>query len=179
MSELLTLWKRAVSDQTEFIERVIRLFDESGTRYCLIGGIAMNAYAEPVFTAGLDIAVATDDLESVRRIMGEHFTVREFAHSMNISEPGVHLQVQVQLDPAYASFPARAQRLDVLGLTVPVAAPEDLLQGKLWAAADTTRRASKHLKDLSDIARLVEVRPELAHLLPPDIAAQIGFTKDN
>lgn len=179
MSELLTLWKRAVSDQTEFIERVISLLDESAVRYCLIGGIALNAYAEPVFTADLDIAVATDDIDNVRKLIAEQFNVRDFAHSMNISEPGVHLQVQVHLDPAYASFPGRAERHDVLGLNVPVATPEDLLQGKLWAAADPTRRASKHLKDLSDIARLVEVRPELASLLPPDVAQQIGFTKGN
>jgi hypothetical protein len=162
MSELLTLWKRAVNDQTDFIERVIEMLESNEVCYCLIGGIALNAYAEPVFTADLDVAVATED-----------------PHSLDVSEPGVHLQGQFQLDPEYASFPSRAERRDVLGLNLPVASIEDLLQGKLWAAADPTRRASKHLKDLSDIARLVEVQPDLAELLPPDVAEQIGFTKGN
>lgn len=179
MSELLTLWKRAVNDRTDFIERVIGLLEESGVRYCLIGGIALNAYADPVFTADLDVAVATEDLDAVRQLVAERFTVHEFPHSLNVSEPGVHLQVQFQLDPEYASFPSRAERREVLGLNVPVASIQDLLQGKLWAAGDPTRRASKHLKDLSDIARLVEVQPGLAELLPTDIAEQIGFTKGN
>lgn len=179
MSELLTLWKRAMNDQTDFIERVIDMLESNEVRYCLIGGIALNAYAEPVFTADLDVAVVTDVLDAVRVMVQDRFTVHEFPHSLDVSEPGVHLQVQFQLDPEYASFPSRAERREVLGLNVPVAAIEDLLQGKLWAAADPTRRASKHLKDLSDIARLVEVQPELAELLPPDVAEQIGFTKGN
>jgi hypothetical protein len=34
---------------------------------------------------------------------------------------------------------------------------DDLLQGTVWVALNTTRRPSKHLKDWSDIARLLEV----------------------
>ena len=55
------------------------------------------------------------------------------------------------------------------GSTLPVAAIEDLLQGKVWAASDTSRRASKRQKDLADIARLIEARPELRDRVPREI----------
>ena len=45
---------------------------------------------------------------------------------------------------------------------VPVATVEDLLQGKIWAFQDATRRGSKRQKDLVDIARLIETQPELS-----------------
>jgi hypothetical protein len=41
-----------------------------------------------------------------------------------------------------------------------------VLQGKVWAALDAERRASKRRKDLLDIERILEVRPELRGLVP-------------
>lgn len=173
MAELLTLWKRAVSDQTDLIERIFALLDDNGVSYCLIGGVAVNAYVDPVFTADLDIALATDDIERVRELMGRTLIVREFPHSLNVSERGTKLQIQFQLDPLYSAFVARAERRAVLDLFVPVAALEDLFQGKVWAASDDTRRVSKHLKDLSDIARLIEAYPHLIDLVPAALIHQV------
>jgi hypothetical protein len=79
----------------------------------------------------------------------------------------------VQTDPRYAPFVARATRRDVLGRTMPVAAVEDLLQGKVWAFEDATRRASTRQKDLADIARLVERFPDLRAHLPADVIARL------
>jgi hypothetical protein len=50
-----------------------------------------------------------------------------------------------------------------------VASLPDLLQGKIWAYSDTTRRKSKRHKDLTDIIRLVEDFPELKKSLPQEI----------
>jgi hypothetical protein len=50
-----------------------------------------------------------------------------------------------------------------------VARLEDVLQGKIWAAQDPTRRGSKRQKDLADIARLVESYPDLRRQVPVDI----------
>lgn len=44
---------------------------------------------------------------------------------------------------------------------MPVASARDVLQGKVWAAQDHSRRVSKRQKDLADIARLVEAVPAL------------------
>jgi hypothetical protein len=50
-----------------------------------------------------------------------------------------------------------------------VASIEDVLQGKVWAYSDETRRASKRQKDLADIYRLIEKSPRLKKLVPPII----------
>ena len=60
-----------------------------------------------------------------------------------------------------------------MGFPLPVARIEDLLQGKIWAAHDRTRRPSKQLKDLSDIARILEVEPQLRNQVPAEILSKI------
>jgi hypothetical protein len=62
---------------------------------------------------------------------------------------------------------------DVLGRRLPVAAVDDLLQGKVWAATDATRRASKRQKDLADIARLLEAHPRLRARVPPEVLGRL------
>jgi hypothetical protein len=50
-----------------------------------------------------------------------------------------------------------------------VASLEDTFRGKIKAWHDTERRQSKKLKDLGDIARLVESHPHLWELLNADL----------
>jgi hypothetical protein len=54
-----------------------------------------------------------------------------------------------------------------------VAAIEDVLQGKIWAYQDERRRPSKRQKDLADIARLAEARPDLEPRLSEEIRRRI------
>ena len=81
--------------------------------------------------------------------------------------------IQIQTDPRYLEFVPRAERREVLGTVVPVAAIEDLLQGKIWAASDPARRPSKRQKDLADIARIIESYPGLRERVPEDILARL------
>lgn len=50
---------------------------------------------------------------------------------------------------------------------------EVTLHGKIRAWSDPTRRQSKRLKDLADIARLVESHPQLWDELPDNLRSQI------
>ncbi|MGD9972454.1 MAG: hypothetical protein AB7S77_05285 [Desulfatirhabdiaceae bacterium] len=45
----------------------------------------------------------------------------------------------------------------------------NVLQGKVWAYMDDTRRRSKRQKDLADISRIIETYPELIMGLPQKI----------
>ena len=76
--------------------------------------------------------------------------VEEFPHSLNVAAPGSELRVQIQTDPRYGEFVERASIREVLGLPLPVASLEDVLQGKIWAASDPKRRGSERHKDLLD-----------------------------
>lgn len=166
-------WKTVVDDKVDFLDGVIRLFADNGIRYCLVGGQAVNAYVEPVVSLDLDVVVATSQLRQVETLMRGSFVVEDFPHSLNVSLPGSDLRVQIQTDPRYASFLDRAAIRDVLGLRLPVAAVDDLLQGKLWAVMDPTRRSSKRQKDLADIARLLEAYPVLRERVPAEILARL------
>jgi hypothetical protein len=167
--QAIAYWKAVTTDHTDFLDTVVALLLESGVRYCVIGGQAVNAYVEPVVSLDLDIAVATADLETAESLLQEHFRVVRFEHSINVSLAGSDLRVQLQTDPRYAPFVERASVREVLGLRLPVATVEDILQGKVWAAQDSTRRPSKRQKDLADISRLLEARPELRERVPQDV----------
>lgn len=94
-------------------------------------------------------------------------------HSLNVSDPESDVRIQIHLDPRYATFVDRATTRQVLGFEVPVAAIEDILQGKIWAVQDETRRGSKRQKDLADIARVLERYPHLRASVPADVLARL------
>ena len=164
-------WKAVVADRTDLLGHLTEMFAAHGIRYCLIGGHAVNAYVEPLVSLDLDIVVAVEQLPAVESLLREAFLVERFPHSLNVSQPGSALRVQIQTDPRYADFVDRAAVRDVLGIPLPVTAIEDLLQGKVWAATDPSRRRSKRRKDLLDIERLIESYPQLRDRVPATVLA--------
>lgn len=168
-----TFWKTVTVDQENFLERLIALLEQHAIRFCVIDGQAVNAYVEPLVSLDLDLVVATDQFQQVEMLLTEQFTVKQFPHSLNVSLPGSDLRVQIQTDPRYATFPKRASTGLVLGVPLPVAAVEDVLAGKVWAAQDPTRRPSKRQKDLADIARLLEAYPTLRDQVPAEVLARL------
>lgn len=139
----------------------------------MIGGVAVNAYAEPHITLDFDLVVAAADLPAVERALAKSFDIERFTHSINVTSPESDLRVQIQTDPRYADFMSRASWRPVLGIEMRVAALADVLQSKIWAALHDGRRPMKRQKDIFDIARLIEVHPELRIAVPPDILAKL------
>lgn len=166
-------WKAVTVDRSDFLDNFLGLLRESGANYCLVGGQAVNAYVDPVVSLDLDLVVALADRERLVRALSPRFRVEEFPHSLNLSAAGSDLRVQIQTDPRYESFIERASAREVLGVTLPVAAVEDVLQGKIWAASDESRRGSKRQKDLADIARLIEAYPALTSQVPATIQRRL------
>jgi len=171
--QALAFWKAVAMDKSDFLEGLIALLAEHHIRYCVIGGQGVNAYAEPLVSLDLDLVVAVEQMDEVEKRLGSRFHVERFPHSLNISEPNSQLRVQIQTDPRYLDFPSRSAEQEVLGLRLPVAAIEDVLKGKIWAAQDPERRASKRHKDLLDIERLIETHPKLRGQVPQDILARL------
>jgi len=126
---------------------------------------------EPVVSLDLGLAVATADVAAAEDLLRRHFRVERSPHSVNISMPGSDLRVQLQTDPRYGV--EGASERGVLGLTLPVPRLEDVLQGKVWAAQDPTRRPSKRQKDLADISRLLEAHPGLRARVPADVLPRL------
>jgi len=172
--QALEFWKTVTVDHANLLESLIGLLHDHEVKYCVIGGQAVNAYAEPVVSLDLDLVIATEQLPDAERWLAERFEVRRCPHSLNVSALGSGLRVQIPTDPRYASFVERAIVRDVLDLKLPVAQLEDVLRGKILAASDGEQRVSKRLQDLFDIARLIENYPQLRSEVPSDILSRLG-----
>lgn len=168
-----TFWRTVTMDHADLLERMLHILEEAAARYCVIGGQAVNAYAEPVVSLDLDLALAAGEIERLEVLFEPPIRMERFEHSVNLSAPDSDLRIQFQTDPRYKEFPARAEMREVLGHRLPVAGLRDVLRGKVWAASDPSRRASKRQKDLADIARLLEVHPELRELVPESILQRL------
>lgn len=166
---------RAVSNgRVDLLQLLLDALAEVKSAYCVIGGLAVNAYAEAVVSLDLDIIVAADKVEKLAGVVGSRgLAVERFEHSINLSCPQSDLRIQLQTDKRYQDYIARARDRDVLGYTMKVAAIEDVLQGKVWAYQDPARRRSKRQKDLADITRLIESHPELEESLPAYVREQL------
>ncbi len=117
--------------------------------------------------------MAATDPEELDERLGEAFTAERFPHSVNISQPGSDLRIQLQRGPRYARFVDRSSPRTILGRVMVVAALEDVLEGKVWAAQDPGRRPSKRQKDLADIARILESFPHLRTTVPDDVLTRL------
>ncbi len=150
----------------DFLLEFINILKEQKIQYCLIGGLAVNAYAEPVVSLDMDIVVISTKIAKLLDSLPKGYKTMRQKHSVNISVKFSDLRIQIQTDERYQSFIKRAVKKDVLGYKIQVAKLEDLLKGKLWAYNDPERRLSKKQKDLSDIFRLAETHKHLIEHLP-------------
>ncbi len=144
---------------------------ESFGPYCLIGGLAVNCYVEPVYTLDADLVVIAASLpELTAHLEAQGFKTEVHKHSVNALAPGSQLRIQFTTDERYQAFPARSVDATVLGIRVKVACREDVTQGKLWAYGE---RLSKRKKDELDLIRLAEAYPELKSQYPSELREQL------
>src|SRR6266566_569926 len=135
--------------------------------WCLIDGLAVNCYVEPVYTVDVDLVVAAKDLPQIgRELEAAGFKITRFEHLTNAQRPGSKLNVQFTTDSRYQDFLTNATEREVLEIRVPVASLEDLVRGKVWAWQDEQRRFTKRKKDELDLLRIAEAYPQLRALVP-------------
>ncbi|MFQ5753869.1 MAG: hypothetical protein ACE5HI_17925 [bacterium] len=155
--------------EMDILQLFLDLLKKHEIDYCVIGGLAVNAYVEPVVSLDLDLVVAADSIDKIVKMAQKTFNIKKFEHSLNLKSPKSDMRIQLQTDARYQAFIPEASPKKVMGYEMKVAALEDVLQGKIWAYSDTQRRKSKRQKDLADIFRLVEAHHHLNNLLPESI----------
>jgi hypothetical protein len=154
--------------------QVLAVLRERDVLWCLIGGLAVNCYVPPVYTADADFVVASQMIDGVAQgLAQEGFKTSQFEFSVNAQKPGSDLVIQITRDERYQAFVQRAEIREVLGYRIPVAALPDLIQGKIWAWGDPRRRLSKRTKDQADLIRIGENYPGLLNLLPGGLRQQL------
>jgi hypothetical protein len=154
--------------------RVIAACESFGP-YCLIGGLAVNCYVDPVYTLDADLVVVPANLGLLAtQLVEQGFQTETRAQSVNAQVAGSDLTIQFITDERCQSFLPGSVETEVLGTRVRVACLEDVTQGKLWAWSDSRRRLSKRKKDELDLIRLAEAYPALKTSYPPELSLQLG-----
>jgi hypothetical protein len=155
---------------TDDVMRMVDCLERADLAWCAIGGVAVNHWAdESMVTQDVDFVVAAESVELATKCLEETgFKSERFQWSINFRG---HSKVSIQLstEDFYKDFPSRSVPADIHGILMRVASLEDTLRGKIKAWRDAERRQSKKLKDLGDIARLVESHPHLWELLDDDL----------
>ena len=160
--------------QEDILQLFLDILGKTKASYCVVGGLAVNAYVEPVVSLDLDIVVETKDIDKVcKETAAKGLKIEKFEHSVNLSSSKSDLRIQIQTDSRYQEFISRSTSKEILGYKISVASLEDVLQGKVWAYLDEQRRRSKRQKDLTDIMRLVETYPSLESHIPAVILKKL------
>ena len=156
------------------VMRMVDALERAELHWCAIGGIAVNHWAaEPMVTRDVDFVVAVDEIDrAVAALEAVGFESERHAWSINF-RGGSQVSLQLNTEDFYREFPARAVPADVHGILLRVASIDDTLAGKIKAWRTPERRPSKVIKDLGDIARLIEAHPQLATSLPEDVSRAI------
>jgi len=162
------------SGGTDDVMRLVDCLERADVAWCAIGGVAVNHWAEqPMVTQDVDFVVASDAIARVVALLEEAgFRSEKFEWSINFQGRST-VSIQLSTEDFYRDFPARAVPADVHGILLRVASLEDTLRGKMKAWSEPERRQSKRIKDLADIARLVEAHPRLWDLLTDDLKQQV------
>jgi hypothetical protein len=128
--------------------------------WCLIGGLAVNCFVEPVYTTDVDVVVVAANLKPIER-------------ELKAAGFRSKLIVQFTTDARYQEFLTNVTQEEVLGVIIPVASVENIIRSKVWAWQDMTRRLSKRKKDELDLIRIAEAHPKLHGLIPAEIVKQL------
>ncbi|MBC8031502.1 MAG: hypothetical protein H7Z16_15575 [Pyrinomonadaceae bacterium] len=115
---------------------LVNILNRRGS-WCLIGGLAVNCYVEPVYTLDADLVVIESGLEAIKgELIDAGFSVEAFPHSLNAKMAKSDLRIQFTLDPRYQDFVDDTTSREVLGQQVPVASLPNVVRGKVWAAGN-------------------------------------------
>jgi len=156
------------------VMRLVDCLERADVAWCAIGGVAVNHWAkQPMVTQDVDIAVASDAIERTVSLLEQAgFRSERFEWSI-IFKGCSAVVIQLTTEEFYRDFPSRSVPADVHGILMRVASLEDTLRGKMKAWSEPARRQSKRIKDLADIARLVETHPQLWDSLTADLKQQV------
>ena len=156
------------------VAELVRALEEREISWCMIGGLAVNHWAEePMATAYVDLVIASEKVEQAVSAL-EELGFKSERHEWSVNLKGESkVSIQISTEDFYHEFPTRSVPADVHGILMRVASLEDTLAGKIAACSDSTRRPSKRQKDLADISRLLEAHPQIKTSIPPEILSRL------
>jgi hypothetical protein len=159
----------AASEFDEFCRLAFTFLESQGTRYLVIGGLAVVAVGEPRTTADADAIVFVSPSEAdslIRRAVETGFDVRQDVERERLATTGTmrFRKGRYQIDLITASLPfeetayGRASVHELFGIRLPFPSPEDLILLKVLAGRD------KDMLDATGVVRRHGERLDVAYL---------------
>lgn len=153
----------AEPDKVGALLDAVRVLQQSGLGYALIGGVAVGIHSGvPRATLDTDLAVASEvdrsRLIDSMRAAGFRCT-GEYEHSVNFRHTSEE-PVQFAFDREFDRMIEAAEEITVGETMIRIVRKEDLIAMKRRAASDPSRRKSKALRDQADIELLLGDRPD-------------------
>jgi Methyladenine glycosylase len=100
----------SISGSGDDFGQIVTLCEQLGD-YCLIGGLAINAYVKPVYTMVADFVLAAAQLALARPVLAAAgFVLEDFPHSLKALRPGSLAEVPARSAEAEAMSKARLKR---------------------------------------------------------------------
>ncbi|MEW6684960.1 MAG: hypothetical protein AB1393_01980 [Candidatus Edwardsbacteria bacterium] len=166
MTKACEFYNKATNSKFDIIAEFLSLLHNERINYCVIGGVAINAYCEPLVTLDFDCVIAKDRIIDLKeKLKSKGFKIKTHPHTYEVTHLNSEVRIQIQRDNRYQEFIKGATFCKVLDYRMRVAKKEDLLCGKLWASQDKTRNKLKKEKDMLDIHRLTDKYAELKKLM--------------
>ncbi len=176
-------------DQLEFFRHVIRILHGSSLEYMVVGSFASGFWGEPRATYDVDVVIALDESDVPR--LAELFPPREFYCSdqaarqairrrfqFNIIHPasGNKIDLMVPGNDPWGRVQLSRRRLEQFepGLEVYVAAPEDIILGKLLYYREGG--SEKHLRDIAGMLKLRRAELDMDYLT--EWAGKLGLEQE-
>jgi len=158
-----------LDDKESVLVTLLDVLHERGSRYALIGEIAVQLYAqEPRTTDDIDLAVESQGEIPRESLLERGFTfdgLHDYTENWLGPAPAgtprkKRVRVQFSHDVPMAEAVDRSVSVDV-GFPLQLVTLPDLVELKLLAAESEERQRSKGVQDVSDVMRLVEQHPEV------------------
>ncbi len=99
---------RVTNQKRDLVAEFVKILQAKKIPFCIIGGLAANAYAEPVVSLDLDVVIAAEMIDDLLCVLPKRFKIKKFPNRINISAPFSDLRIQIQTDSRYQKFIAGA-----------------------------------------------------------------------
>lgn len=151
-------------------------------KFCLIGGLAVNCYVEPVYSMDVDFAVSVCDTGKLLHSFEEAgFHVGERTYSARFScpesmcqiRPGCLARIRIDNESRMKEFPLRADNREIFGEIIPVACLDDLVQERSWFLECPDLDIVSSKKAGLDLIRISMKYPEYLPKMPEEIRCQV------
>src|SRR5581483_4768128 len=124
--QALQFFKTVTADKSNLLDRLLKLLADTNVRYCVIGDVAVCAYAEPLLGLDFDIVVATYQIGRFESSLASAFTYKRSPRILEITSPNSDLRVNVYTEARYGDFVDSAVSRTVFGMELPVASLENV-----------------------------------------------------